>query len=227
VSRRLVIAIDGPSGAGKSTVARRVAQSLGYHFLDSGALYRAVALAALRAGVAPEDKHALARLLGSLSVKLGEGGSVLLGGKDVAGEIRTEKVSQAASKFSSLPEVRAALIGLQRDAARAPGTVAEGRDIGTVVFPDAELKVFLDADPEERATRRALELKARDAAIDVEKVKAEMVERDRRDRTRAVAPLKAASDAVIVDSTRLTIDEVVGRIVAEAASRAGRHFPTD
>ena len=218
--RCFIVAIDGPSGAGKSTVARHVAKSLGYHFLDSGALYRALALAALRAGVGPEDKAGLAGVLGRLRIELGEAGSVLLDGREVAHEIRTESVSQAASKLSSLPEVRAALIGLQRSAARSPGTVAEGRDMGTVVFPDAQLKVFLDADPAERATRRALELRARDPAVDVEEVKAEMVERDRRDRTRAVAPLRAAGDAVVVDSTALTIDEVVDRIVAEATRRA-------
>lgn len=213
-----VIAIDGPSGAGKSTVARRVADQLGFQYLDSGALYRAVALAALEGGVDLSDSRALNDLLGSLTIRL-DRDRVLLNGRDVAGLIRTEQVSQAASKVSSLEAVRHALIDLQRGAAGEPGSVVEGRDMGTVVFPDANLKIFLDADVDERAGRRTRELQGRGHAVRMEDVRSEMLERDLRDRTRAVAPLCAASDALVLDSTRLTIDEVVGAIVAEAHRR--------
>jgi cytidylate kinase len=222
-----VVAIDGPSGAGKSTVARRVAERLQFHFLDSGALYRALALAVLEAGLDPLDSAALDALLARVRVELDDDGRVLLDGRDVAGRIRTEEVSQAASKLSSLPAVREALIALQRTAARAPGTVAEGRDMGTVVFPDAPLKIFLDAEVAERARRRAEELQRRGENVDLEAVRAEMIQRDLRDRTREVAPLRAAPDAMIVDSTALTADEVVETIVAEASRRGRARSTTD
>jgi cytidylate kinase len=174
----------------------------------------------LDAGVDPVDEAGLKPLLGRVRIELADDGRVLLGGQDVASRIRTQEVGQAASKLSSLRAVRAALIALQRKAARPPGTVAEGRDMGTVVFPDASLKIFLDADADERARRRAAELSARGENADPARVKAEMGERDRRDRTRSLAPLVAAPDAVVMDSTTLSADEVVARIVAEARRRA-------
>jgi cytidylate kinase len=214
-----VVTIDGPSGAGKSTVARRVAASLGFQYLDSGALYRAVALAAIESNVDLADSVALNALLGGLRIQLGAGGGVFLNGRDVAGLIRTEHVSQAASRVSSLESVRAALIDLQRGAAAPPGSVVEGRDMGTVVFPDAALKIFLDADVDERARRRTVELQGRGQHAVFEDVRAEMAERDLRDRTRALAPLRAAEGAVVLDTTRLTIDQVVETIVGEARRR--------
>ena len=220
-----VVAIDGPSGAGKSTVARRVADALELGYLDTGALYRTVALAALESGTALDDAPALAALATQLDVEMPAGtGQVMLAGRDVTEAIRRPEISQAASRVSALPEVRAALAGLQRAAARPPGTVAEGRDMGTVIFPNADLKIFLDADPEERARRRTAELRERTGAQatgpdKLEDVKRDMVERDRRDRTREVAPLQAAPDAVVIDSTHLAIDEVVENVVKEALLR--------
>jgi len=213
----LTIAIDGPSGAGKSTVARHVAERLGLRYLDSGALYRAVALSAIEAGVDASDAAAMEHLLAGLRVSLAtDGRRVLVNGRDVTDRLRSEEVSQAASKVSSQPSVRSFLIDVQRAAATAPGVVVEGRDMGTVVFPDANVKVFLDADPDERARRRAAELGV-DAALP--RIRADMAERDRRDRSRPIAPLVAAPDALRIDSTGLTIKQVVEHIV-QAVSTA-------
>lgn len=231
-----VVTIDGPAGAGKSTVARRVAAELELGYLDTGALYRTVALAAMEAAAPLDDGPALARLAAGLDVRLQAGSAaVTLAGRDVSGAIRTPAISQAASRVSALPEVRAALVELQRAAARPPGAVTEGRDMGTVIFPDADLKIFLDADPDERARRRAEELRERTGPASVQSdgrmrtadevkreldgVKRELAERDRRDRTREVAPLVPAPDAVVIDCTHLAIDEVVSRIVKEALLR--------
>jgi cytidylate kinase len=224
VSREcFIIAIDGPAGVGKSTTSRRVAEDLGLRYLDSGALYRAVGLAALEAGVDLNDAVALSRLASSLEIESSEQGRVvLLDGRDVSARIRTSEVSQAASRVSAHPQVREALIDLQRGAAKPPGTVAEGRDIGTVIFPHADLKIFLDADPQERARRRAAEMVAKAGSTEIDNVKREMAERDRRDSTRVVAPLEAAPDALIIDSTELGIDEVVEGIVKEARRRRAR-----
>jgi len=219
-----IVAIDGPAGAGKSTTARAVARELGFSYLDSGALYRCVALAALERGIAPDDEAAMGALVASLRVECGsDGQGFLLDGRDVSQAIRDPAVSQVASKSSALLSVRQALLDWQRTAVASPGTVVEGRDIGTVVFPAADLKIFLDADPDERARRRSAELvetRATDAeTASIGKVKAEMVERDRRDSTRKVAPLAVASDAVVIDTTRLDLQQVVARIVAEAVRR--------
>jgi cytidylate kinase len=195
----MLIAIDGPAGAGKSTVARAVAGALGYTYLDTGAMYRAIALAELR-GV--QDPLACAIDLGP---------PVTLDGEDVGAEIRTSRVSARASEVAARPEVRAALVTLQRRLIVGGDYVAEGRDIGTVVAPAAELKVFLTASPQERARRRASETGA-----DVERVLAEQIARDERDATREHSPLHAAADAVQVDTTGLGIDDVVARIVALA-----------
>ena len=219
--KKPIVAIDGPAGAGKSTTARRVAERLGASYLDTGALYRCVALQALESGIALDDARRLAELAGSLDVRFGAGADarVRLGSRDVTEAIRTPEVSQAASRVSALPEVRAALVDLQRRAARVPGTVAEGRDMGTVIFPNAQLKVFLDADIAERARRRAEDLGGAGRPGAIDEVRSQISERDARDAGRAVAPLKPATDAVVIDTTRLGIDGVVELIVAEARAR--------
>jgi len=215
-----VLAIDGPAGAGKSTTARAVATALGFAYLDSGALYRCVALAALEAGVSPEDDAALGALAPTLEIRQAVDGRFTLNGRDVTGLIRSPEVSQAASKSSACPSVRAALVDIQRGAIAPPGTVAEGRDIGTVIFPEADLKVFLDAEPPERTRRRTLELEAKAAPAEaIARVGREIEERDRRDSTRAVAPLAKAKDALVIDTTFLSFDEVVARIVDEVEFR--------
>jgi cytidylate kinase len=222
MKRRPVVAIDGPAGAGKSTVTKRVADELGYLLVDTGALYRAVALAALRAGVSWEDGSALGelayRLVRERAVELGNqkssGFAVKLRGEDVSSAIREPNVSQGASKVSAVPLVREALLDLQRQAGAGGAAVLEGRDIGTVVFPEAEAKFFLTASVDIRARRRFDELVARGAAPDLAEVQREVAERDLRDSTRPIAPLKQASDALIIDSSALSIDQVVARIVA-------------
>ena len=195
----MLIAIDGPAGAGKSTVARAVARALGFTYLDTGAMYRAIALAELRGAEDP------------LACAIGLGPPVTLDGEDVGADIRTPQVSARASQVAARPEVRAALVQRQRELIAAGDYVAEGRDIGTVVAPDAELKVFLTASPQERARRRAAEIGA-----EAEVVLAEQTLRDERDATREHSPLTAAGDAVELDTTGLGIDEVVQRIVALA-----------
>ena len=218
----LTIVIDGPAGSGKSTVARRVAQSLDITLLDTGAIYRAVALAARRAGVAWHDGGHLAGVAAGLQLEFrleGERNRVLLGGEDVSDAIREPQISSGASQVSALPEVRRALLELQRGfAARGP-LVAEGRDLGTVVFPDAALKIFLLARPEERARRRAAELASAGRPAPVEQVRREQDARDSADSGRAVAPLRAAPDAITVDTSDLSIDEVVARVLALIPSR--------
>ncbi len=209
----MVIAIDGPAGAGKSSVARDVAARLGFTFLDSGAMYRCVALAALEAGADPDDGEAVTRLAAGLEVGF-DGGRVLLGGRDVSAEIRTPAVTAAASRVSVHPGVRAAMVARQRALIEAGPFVAEGRDIGTVVSPEAPLKVFLTASDEERARRRS-----RQSGEDVEAVLAAQHDRDARDREREHGALRAAEDAVELDTTALSRDEVVARIVALAHNR--------
>ncbi len=213
---RPVIAIDGPAGAGKSTAARRVAQALGFVLVDTGALYRAVALVAKERGVVWADGLALGQLASGLSLSFeagGEGPRLIVEGRDRSDDIRTPDISQGASIVSKHPEVREALLGLQRRLGAEGGVVLEGRDIGTVVFPDAELKVFLTASVEARAHRRVEDLARRGIDEDVEKVLAEIRERDERDSTRAVAPLRPADDAVRVDSSNMSLEEVVSHLV--------------
>jgi len=216
-----VVAIDGPAGAGKSTTARAVAKRLGSSYLDTGALYRCVALRALERGLSLDDGPRVAAVARALVVRFGAGADarVWLDDRDVTAAIRTPEVSHAASRVSALPEVRAALVDLQRSSVRPPGTVAEGRDMGTVIFPNAQLKVFLDADIEERARRRTADLGGTGRPDALAAVRSQMSERDARDTGRLVAPLKPATDAVVVDTTHLGLDEVVERIVAEARAR--------
>jgi cytidylate kinase len=210
---RPIVAIDGPSGAGKSTIGKLLAQRLGFLYLDTGAMYRCVGLLALRRGVAVDDEAALAPLLGDLRVDFapdGRGGQrVICNGEDVTDAIRRHEVSGAASRASAAPAVRAKLVAMQRELAAAGGVVMEGRDIGTNVFPDAEVKFFLTATAAERARRRTLELAGRGQPADFAAVLAEQLDRDRRDSARELNPLIQAPDAVLVDATNMTIDEVV------------------
>jgi cytidylate kinase len=215
----MVIAIDGPAGAGKSTVARAVAAELGFTYLDSGAMYRCVALAAHEAGVDVDDAAALGTLAAGLEIDF-DGRRVLLGGRDVSDAIRTPEVSADASRVSVHPAVREAMVARQRELIAAGSYVAEGRDIGTVVSPDAPLKVFLTASDEERARRRAAE-----TGEDFESVLAAQKARDARDTEREHGALRAAADAEELDTTGLSLQEVVGRVVALAQDRGLLHRP--
>jgi cytidylate kinase len=220
MSRCVVVAIDGPAGSGKSTIARAIARRLGYIYIDTGAMYRAVALWALRTGIAPDDSHKLAELALHARIEFTAGATtVLLNGEDVSDAIREPAVSDAASKVSALPGVRRAMVEAQREMAAGSSVVMEGRDIGTVVFPDATVKIFLDAKPDVRAERRTEELRERGMDVGVETIAQEMADRDRRDRTRAEAPLVQAPDAIYVDTTGLTIEEVEEAVLKVIRSR--------
>jgi cytidylate kinase len=219
-----VIAIDGPSASGKGTIAQAVARALHYHYLDSGALYRLVALAAIRETINLDDEMALARCAGSLDASF-EGGDIFLSGERVTDAIRSEDCSKAASQVAALPAVRAALLARQRGFRAPPGLVADGRDMGTVVFPDANLKVFLTANAEARADRRHKQLKEKGIDANIHTLLQELHERDERDSARSAAPLRKAADAQELDSTGLGIDEVVRQVLEwhlqNAAKAAG------
>jgi len=223
--KRLIIAIDGPVGSGKSSVARRVAALLGYTYLDTGAMYRAMALKALRSAVALDDVAKLEALGDRTRIALeSRDGSqrVLLDGADVTKDIRTPDVAQATSKLAVIPEVRRIMVAEQRRAGHHGGVVMEGRDIGTVVFPDADLKIYLDADAEVRARRRFHEHHSRGEKLTFEQVLAEVRERDTRDKERIVSPLRPAPDSVLVDSTAMEQEEVARLIVSLARERESK-----
>jgi cytidylate kinase len=216
-----VIAIDGPAASGKGTIAAATAQALGFHYLDSGSLYRLVALKALRTGTALEDAAALAALAAGLDVGFVHG-KILLDRDDVTAAIREEAVSAGASQVAVHPGVRGALIDRQRGFRREPGLVADGRDMGTVVFPDAPLKVFLTATAEERARRRHKQLIEKGISVTLDSLLRDIRERDVRDGTRAAAPLRPAADAVLLDTTTLTIDQVITRVLALWGTRENK-----
>jgi len=222
-----IVAIDGPAGAGKSTVARQLARRLGFTIIDTGAIYRSVALAAQRAGISWEDDDALARLLDAGLGLTFDGERVLLRGEDVTEAIRTPEITRGASVVSARPVVRQKLLPLQRDLGRAAprGAVLEGRDIGTVVFPDAEVKFFLTASDEARARRRHAELAEKGLSVPLPEVLADQRRRDKDDTERAIAPLKAAPDAVIVDTTGFDLEQVVDRCFREASHRLKHLIP--
>ncbi|MDG6882676.1 Cytidylate kinase [Phocoenobacter uteri] len=211
-NKNRVITVDGPSGAGKGTLCYALAKQLNFDLLDSGAVYRILALAALKSNVAFDDEQALSDLAENLDIQFipqNDEVNVILNGENVGDQIRTAEAGQNASKVAAFPKVRAALLQRQRDFSTEKGLIADGRDMGTVVFPDAQVKLFLDASAEERAKRRVNQLQSKGFNANFDKILAEIKERDDRDRNRAVAPLVPASDALLLDSTNLSIEEVI------------------
>ncbi|PEG33637.1 cytidylate kinase [Mycolicibacterium agri] len=225
MSDALVIAVDGPAGTGKSSVSRGLARALGARYLDTGAMYRIVTLAVLRAGVDPDDTPAVEKAAENVPLSVGDDPDedrAYLDAEDVSAEIRGEAVTKAVSAVSAVPAVRARLVGLQRELAAGPGSVVvEGRDIGTVVLPDADVKIFLTASAEERARRRNEQNIAKDLGDDYDAVLADVKRRDHLDSTRAVSPLRAAEDALVVDTSDMTEAEVVAHLVELVEQRAG------
>jgi cytidylate kinase len=218
-----IVTIDGPSGSGKGTISRAVARHLGWRLLDSGALYRLVALAGLELGLHPDDRAGHVQAAGNMSVTFATDLTderIFLNGRDVTGEVRSEAAGQGASRVAAWPQVRQVLLQRQKAFAGPPGLVADGRDMGTVVFPRADLKIFLTASAAERAARRHKQLKDKGSDVSLAALSREIAERDLRDSTRAVAPLKPASDAHVIDSTGLSIEDVVERVLAIGRSRS-------
>jgi cytidylate kinase len=224
----MIIAIDGPSGAGKSTLGRMLARALNLLYIDTGSMYRAVALAVIEAGMNPKDDLAVGKLAGRVDIDLeGDPDSlrVKLEGRDITDQIRSEEVTDISSIVSTIPEVRRAMVSRQRELGKR-GAVLNGRDIGTVVFPGADLKFFLTAQPHERAERRFQEDRMNDPGVDFAETFADMTERDRRDSTRADSPLKSADDAIMVDSTGLSIDEVFEKMMSAVEEKSGGRPPS-
>lgn len=211
-NRHIIIAIDGPSGTGKSTTAKIIAKNLGITYLDTGAMYRAITLAALEAKIPPEDEAGLDRLLRSSAITFGEGNHLMLNGKDREQDIRGKEVSGMVSPYSTVPVVRAALTQKQREIGRAQSCILDGRDIGTVVFPDADFKFFLVTDIKVRAQRRYLECREKGIPMTLEEIEKNLSERDRIDSTRKTAPLRKAEDAIEIDTTQLSIEQQVKKI---------------
>lgn len=223
-----VITIDGPSGAGKGTICEQLADKLGWQLLDSGAIYRVLALAALHHDVELDNEEALALLAAHLDVEFlpGQGGiRVILEGEEVSKDIRSQQCADAASRVAALPGVREALLRRQRAFAKAPGLIADGRDMGTVVFPNADAKIFLTASAEERAERRFLQLKEKGYDVSIDRLLGEIRERDERDSNRKVAPLRPAEDALEIDTTGLNIDQVMDRVLRHVVESLGQSKP--
>ena len=216
--KKLIIAIDGPSGAGKGTIARTIAESLGYRHVDTGAMYRAVGWKAEADGIPLDDEAAVAALADRAEVVF-EGGVVSIDGHDVTRAIRTPEIDRAAASVARLPQVREVLVGQQRDLGAGGGVVMEGRDIGTVVFPQADLKFYIDASAEERARRRAADPAHTGSQSNIASVQSEMAARDKSDSTRAIAPLAMAADAVLIDTTTMPIEAVVHRVMMLIAEK--------
>ncbi len=223
MGKRLIVTVDGPAGSGKSTVSKMLAKCISYTYLDTGLIYRAVAWRTMELGLAIEDVHSLGEICKDITIPFGVGAEmrVLIKGKDMSEALRTEQISMLASSISAIPSVREALLPLQREVGRHGGVVAEGRDMGTVVFPDADVKIFLNADATERARRRYLQLMENGKSADFEDVKRGLELRDHQDSTRAISPLKPATDSVIVDTTDLSIENVLEkmRMIIEAYAK--------